>query len=128
MNYDWRKGRNSALGFATEWIAAWNSHDLNRVLSHYSEDFEMSSPFIAKMCNEPSGKLKGRNNVGEYWRKSLEKMPDLKFELLDVFAGASSMTIYYKSALNLFATEVLFFDDQGKVFKAAAHYNELPRL
>ncbi|MEI8247817.1 MAG: hypothetical protein WCI51_18415 [Lentisphaerota bacterium] len=50
MNYDWRKGRNSALEFATEWIAAWNSHDLNRVLSHYSEDFETSSPFIAKMC------------------------------------------------------------------------------
>ncbi len=128
MHYDWRKGRAGALEFAEEWIAAWNSHDLNRILSHYSGNFEMTSPFIAKLCNEPSGRLKGRNKVGEYWRKSLTRMPDLRFELLDVIAGASSLTIYYKSVLNLSATEVLFFDEQGKVFKAAAHYNELLQL
>ena len=33
--------------FATDWIAAWNSHDLDRVLTHYEDDFEMSSPLIA---------------------------------------------------------------------------------
>jgi len=27
--------RNFAARFAREWIAAWNSHDLERVLSHY---------------------------------------------------------------------------------------------
>src|ERR1700723_3107179 len=32
-----------ALRFA-EWIAAWNAHDLPRILSHYADDFEMSSP------------------------------------------------------------------------------------
>jgi len=30
--------------FAAEWIAAWNSHDLERILSHYTDNFEMSSP------------------------------------------------------------------------------------
>jgi hypothetical protein len=35
-----------AQHFATEWMAAWNSHDLDRVLSHYSNYFEMSSPYI----------------------------------------------------------------------------------
>jgi hypothetical protein len=46
--------------FAAEWIAAWNSHDLDRVLSHYADDFEMSSPYIAELAGEPSGKLKGK--------------------------------------------------------------------
>lgn len=29
--------------FAHEWVEAWNSHDLEAVLSHYSDDLEMSS-------------------------------------------------------------------------------------
>jgi ketosteroid isomerase-like protein len=33
-----------AAQFAEEWIAAWNSHDLDRILSHYADDFEMASP------------------------------------------------------------------------------------
>jgi len=33
--------------FGADWIAAWNSHDLDRVLTHYEDDFEMSSPLIA---------------------------------------------------------------------------------
>lgn len=29
--------------FANVWIAAWNSHDLERILAHYEDEFEMSS-------------------------------------------------------------------------------------
>lgn len=29
-----------AQHFAAEWIAAWNALNLERVLSHYSDDFE----------------------------------------------------------------------------------------
>jgi len=41
--------------FAREWVAAWNSHDLERVLEHYEDDFEMSSPIIVTLMGEPSG-------------------------------------------------------------------------
>ena len=44
--------------FAREWVEAWNAHDLERVLSHYEDDFEMSSPIIATLMGESSGKLK----------------------------------------------------------------------
>jgi hypothetical protein len=40
--------RGWALNFARERVEAWNAHDLDRVLSHYKDEFEMSSPFIAK--------------------------------------------------------------------------------
>ena len=46
--------------FAREWVAAWNSHDLERILEHYEDDFEMSSPIIVTLMGEPSGKLKGK--------------------------------------------------------------------
>ena len=49
-----------AQKFAREWVEAWNAHDLERVLSHYTHDFEMSSPFIAEFAGELSGTLKGK--------------------------------------------------------------------
>jgi ketosteroid isomerase-like protein len=71
-----------AKKFADEWIAAWNSHDLARILSHYANDFEMSTPFIPKLMGIPGGSLKGKEAVGAYWGKALEKMPELRFELI----------------------------------------------
>ncbi len=115
--------REKALHFAEEWVAAWNTHDLDRILAHYSDDFEMTTPFIAKLMDEPTGTLKGKEEVGAYWRRALERFPDLHFEVLDVFAGVKSLVVYYKSVLGLLACEVFFFDSQGKVCKATAHYN-----
>src|SRR5262247_4031095 len=60
--------------FAKEWVAAWNSHDLDRILAHYEEDFEMSSPIIIALVGEPSGKLRGKTAVGTYWAKALQSI------------------------------------------------------
>ena len=107
--------------FAAEWIEAWNSHELNRILSHYSEDFEMSSPYIAQIAGEPSCTLKGKHAVGTYWAKALEFTPTLHFELVSTLVGAESITLYYRGARGM-AAEVFFFNPDHKVFKACAHY------
>lgn len=59
--------RDFAEHFAAEWIDAWNSHELNRILSHYADDFEMSSPIIVQLVGEPSGTLQGKKKVGAHW-------------------------------------------------------------
>lgn len=33
----------SSAQFAEEWVAAWNSRDLGRILPHYADDVEMAS-------------------------------------------------------------------------------------
>ncbi|MGV3592928.1 MAG: nuclear transport factor 2 family protein [Gammaproteobacteria bacterium] len=110
-----------AREFAEHWIAAWNSHDLDAILSHYTDDFEMSSPVIVKLMREASGKLKGKNLVRAYWAKALELYPSLRFELEQVLVGANSVTIVYDGVRGLSA-EVFHFDEQGKVYAAYAHY------
>ena len=110
-----------AEAFAEEWISAWNSHDLERILSHYEDDFEMSSPVIIQTMNEPSGRLKGKQRIAEYWAKALDRYPDLVFEKLHVLAGASSVTIIYNGVRGLSA-EVFHFSGAGKVSSAYAHY------
>ena len=107
--------------FAKEWIAAWNSHDLNRVLSHYADDFEMSSPLIATIAAEPSCRLKGKKAVGAYWTKALELVPNLHFELLTTLVGAGSITISYRGHRGM-AAEVLIFGPDNKIAQGLAHY------
>ena len=111
-----------AEDFATDWVAAWNAHDLPRILSHYADDFEMTSPAIVQLAGELSGKLKGKAAVGAYWDKALKLIPDLRFELLCVLTGIDSITLYYKGAKGRLATEVFHFDVNGKVVRAFAHY------
>ena len=113
--------REFADRFAAEWIAAWNAHDLDRILSHYADDFTMSSPYIAVIANEASGRLKGKAAVGAYWKAALERMPDLHFEQHATLVGASSVTIHYRGVRGM-AAEVFFFDAEGHVVEAAAHY------
>ena len=111
----------SATRFAAEWIAAWNAHDLDRVLAFYEDDFEMHSPIIPELAGEPSGTLKGKAAVGAYWAKALRLMPDLHFELVTVLNGVDSVTLYYRGHRGMSA-EVLHFSARGKVRAAYAHY------
>lgn len=114
-----------ALYFAQEWIDSWNAHDLDRILSHYSEDFSMSSPFIALMGFDPSGTLHGKPAVAAYWKRALERLPDLRFELIQTFVSASSVAVLYKAVLGKTAVEVFAFDEGGKVKAACGHYDKI---
>jgi len=108
--------------FSDKWISAWNSLDLDEILSHYEDDFEMSSPMIIKFMGEPTGVLKGKDAVSEYWSKSLERNPNLHFKKLHVLNGANSVTLIYEGVRGLSA-EVFFFGESGKVCSAFAHYD-----
>ena len=113
--------REQAYRFATDWVECWNAHDLDRILAHYTEDLEMSSPVIVDLMNEPSGTLRGKEKVRAYWAKALAAQPNLHFELIEVFAGADSLVVHYNGPRGLGA-EVLWLDSAGKVYRAAAHY------
>lgn len=112
-----------ARAFAADWIDAWNSHDLDRVLAHYHPDFQMESPLIVTIANEPSGRLRGRDPVRAYWAKALARSPDLHFQLLGILVGANSLCLYYeRTSTGRHACEYFEFDAAGKVVRAAAHY------
>ena len=110
-----------AQRFAIELIEAWNSHDLERIFSHYSDDFEMSSPVIAQIGGEPSGKLKGKKAVSAYWARAFSLIPTLHFDLISVHTGVDSVTLCYTGPRGVGA-EVFIFNASGKVVKAFAHY------
>ena len=114
--------RESAEQFANDWINGWNTHDLQSILSHYSDDFEMSSPVITQVTGNPDGVLKGKQAVGEYWSKALQLFPDLKFTHICTLLGMNSVVIHYYGATGKRVAEVFTFNSAGLVCKAHAHY------
>jgi ketosteroid isomerase-like protein len=107
---------------APDWIAAWNSHDLDRVLAFYTDDFEMSSPHIPTIAGEPSGTLCGKQAVRAYWEKAMGLFPGLHFTLETVYTGANSVVICYTNQAGGSRGELLFFNGEGKCFRSAAHH------
>jgi ketosteroid isomerase-like protein len=107
--------------FAREWIEAWNSHDLARILAHYTDDFSMASPRIATIAQEQTGILHGKAAVRSYWAKALQLVPELQFKLKATFVGADSVAVHYEGVRGP-AIEVFFFNPDGLVYRAAAHY------
>ena len=111
-----------AQAFAHEWIAAWNNHDLDRVLSHYAPEIVFRSPIAQKLvCN---GRVVGIPALRSYWEKALASLPELKFELLKVLVGHTCLTILYMNHRNQQAVETFEFASDGKVVRSFACYAE----
>lgn len=120
---DFRMNQEFADHFAREWIEAWNAHDLERILSHYNDEFRMSSPRIIDLGFSDTGTLQGKEAMREYWGPSLVEGSNVRFELINTYVGANSVTIHYRSISNdRLATEVFIFDEHGEVIEAFAHY------
>lgn len=112
--------RTFALQFASDWIAAWNAADIERIFQHYADDFEFSSPYISERGFSPDGKLKGKEAMRPYWTAGLRANPPLFFELLGVFAGVDTLSIHYRSRGRKIACETFVFDTHGRVIRSMA--------
>src|ERR1700746_2803281 len=50
-----------------EGLAAWNSHDLDPIISHYDANVVLISPVAAKILDHPSGTVAGRAALRDYF-------------------------------------------------------------
>jgi hypothetical protein len=112
-----------AARFARSWYAAWNAHDLDAILSHYSEAIEHSSPFIARYTSDPAcAPLRGREAVRGYFGRALRRNPTLRFDPLHLAVGVETVSLVYRRMSGDLAAEVFFFDPAGRVVRSISHY------
>ena len=109
--------------FAREWIEAWNSHDLERVLRHYSPDVELKSPFVARTLGGDRHAIRGLAELRQYFGRAMEVYPELRFVPRQVFAGVKSLVVEYESVGGRLSAELLEFNDAGQVCRVLAHYS-----
>ena len=107
--------------FARTWVQAWNRRDLEGLLSHYADDIEFRSPLAAKLLNEASGTVRGKQNLREYFAKALAAFPgDLGLELLGVYQGVESLVVHFE-VRGRRGAEVMEMNSDGLVRRALAH-------
>ncbi len=107
--------------FATEWIAAWNAGDLERVFRLYRDDFEMRSPLIAERGFAASGVLRGKDAIRPYWGAGIRTaVPPLRFELVDVYPGVATIALHYRSVGRRYVIEVIELDADGLAVRGCA--------
>ncbi|NSL88902.1 nuclear transport factor 2 family protein [Chitinophaga solisilvae] len=111
----------SLTAIAEAWLHAWNSHNLEDIMSHYDEDIVFYSPFIVKINNDPSGCIRGKAALRAYFQRALTAYPDLHFDLYHILEGVNSVVLYYKSVQDKLSTEMMIVKE-GLVVEVRAHY------
>lgn len=82
---------------AMHWIDAWSAHDVEAVISAFSDDAVFISPLAAQVTG--NGRIAGIDALRRYWTEALGRVPDLRFDL-DSFAideTRQAVTVFYVS-------------------------------
>ena len=94
--------------------AAWNSHDLERILALYAEDAEMTSDRIQALGLEASGTLRGKDKLRMYWSKAFQLLPNLHFDLIDTYVSPDSVVVFYQNERGAQICEYLRLDARAR--------------
>jgi ketosteroid isomerase-like protein len=108
--------------FAAEWVDAWNAHDLDRILSHYADDIELTSPRAALVVPSSGGVIRGLAALRAYWGAALARSPNLRFELDDVLTTVSGATLLYRNHRDERVAETFLWNADGKVIRSVVAY------
>ncbi len=114
--------RDEAWSLANHWVAAWNAHDLDLVMTHYEETIELTSPVAAQLLATSDGKVVGKANLKAYFLRGLEAYPELRFHLEDVLWGVNSVVLYYRNQKGTRTAEFMELSAAGKVARVVANY------
>lgn len=109
-----------ARAFAEQWLDAWNTHDLERVLESYANDIVFSSPVALQRTGD--GRVSGRSALRAYWGEGLAREPSLRLELQRVLLGYQSLTIVYRNQRDEQVAETFEVAPDGKVVRSYVTY------
>lgn len=112
--------------FADEWIAAWNAHDLDRILSHYADDAVVRTPVAAVRVPESGGVVRGHAALRAYWGPALAAMADLHFVLVEAMPTVDGVTILYRNQRAQLVAETVLWGADGLVHTAVVGYGATP--
>jgi ketosteroid isomerase-like protein len=98
-----------AQAFAEQWVKEWNAHEVDALVAHYTDDVVFTSPVAARLFGG-DGVLRGKEALHAYWSEGIRRIPDLRFEVLAVYVGVSTLVINYRNQAGGVVSEVLTFD------------------
>jgi ketosteroid isomerase-like protein len=104
------------------WVEAWNTGDLERVLTLYDDEAVMTSDRIPAMGFDASGTVHGKDALRAYWGKALGLIPNLHFSAIDLFVSPDSVVVFYENERGKRICEYLRVNDAGLIVQGSAHH------
>lgn len=98
-----------AQAFARQWARDWNAHDVDALLEHFTDDVVFTSPVAVRIAGG-DGVIRGKEALREYWSEGIRLIPGLRFEVLALYVGVSTLVINYRNQVGGLVSEVLTFE------------------
>ncbi|MDI1355270.1 MAG: nuclear transport factor 2 family protein [bacterium] len=107
------------------WFAAFNAHNLEKLLALYDEEAQHYSPKLKLRQPETKGLIKGKEALRGWWKDSFERLPTLQYEVQHVIADNEQVFMEYIRHVNgeadLRVGEVLQIENGRIVFSRVYH-------
>lgn len=107
---------------ADSWIEDWNSHDLDRILSHYASDVRFEANTVKTRWSRSDGVITGTAELREHFRQGLNLAPSLHFELEQVFFAPDGYAVVYRRENGNRVIDAVKLNEQGNAYDVTAYY------
>ena len=117
---------NLIISIAHSWFAAFNKHDLDKLLYLYAADAQHYSPKLKIRQPETKGMISGKEALREWWRDSFDRLPTLRYEPAQFIADEERVFMQYTRYVDgeepMIVGEVLEIGD-GLIFASRVYHS-----
>ncbi len=86
---------DAQLLIAKNWLAAFNEHNLEKLLSLYADDAVHYSPKLKVRHPETKGLIKGKENLRSWWKDAFDRLITLQYEATSFTANRERVFMEY---------------------------------
>lgn len=110
---------------ANKWFAAFNEHDLEKLLSLYDENAAHYSPKLKVRQPETNGYVKGKAALRAWWQDAFDRLPTLHYEVTSLTANDERVFMEYTRQVSgepdMLVAEVLEVKD-GLIYASRVYH------
>jgi limonene-1,2-epoxide hydrolase len=83
------------LSIAHAWFEAFNSHNLEKLLSLYDDEAQHFSPKLKIRHPETNGLVTGKNALRTWWQDAFDRIPTLHYKVTSLTANSDRVFMEY---------------------------------
>jgi hypothetical protein len=95
MNQKKHMSPSGIESIALEWFKAFNTHDLEKLLSLYDNEAKHYSPKLKIRMPETNGLVTGKEELRGWWKDAFNRLPSLNYVITSLTANESRVFMEY---------------------------------
>jgi limonene-1,2-epoxide hydrolase len=113
------------LSIAHAWFEAFNSHNLEKLLSLYHEEASHYSPKLKIHQPETNGFVKGKEALRTWWQDAFTRLPSLHYKVTSLTSNSDRVIMEYTRTVTneteMLVSEVLEIKDSKIIASRVYH-------